>query len=198
MELLNRRRRTRRRELFGLVCCMGVLAACIGTSPEQAAREALGPDTGRFEEGPNHRAGFACLACHGPDGSPEGSLSGPAGGVEIVLGGTVYGQAGDRYGAQDVEVVIRDDANHEISVHSNRAGNFYLTRGGGSTPQSRGHGEVSIPWPLEYPLSIRVRSGADEQSMRGLIWREGSCAVCHDQAPSATSNGRVFVRGAGS
>ncbi len=186
-----------KRALLGLLwACACSLAGCIGTSPEQAARDALGPDTGRFETGPEHRAGFPCLACHGPDDSLEGSVIGPPGNLEFELAGTVYREPSDRYGAQNVTVAIEDAAGHQITARTNAGGNFYVTRGGsGSAAQSHGRGHVSIPWALEYPLSVRVQSGADEQAMRGLIWREGSCGSCHGDEASAASNGHVFVSG---
>jgi len=194
MELL---RRALQRSAWACACAWAcALTGCLGTSPEQAARDALGPDTGRFGTGPEHRAGFPCLDCHGPDGSLEGRVIGPPGGLEFTLAGTVYAAASDRYGAQNVTVSIEDASGQKITARTNAGGNFYLTRGGGgSQAQSQGRGHVSVPWALDYPLSVSVQAGGEKQTMRGLIWREGSCAACHRDDASATSNGRIFVQG---
>jgi hypothetical protein len=166
---------------FAIACA---LAGCIGTSPEQAQADALGPDTGRYEEGPLHRAGFPCTRCHGEQWWQESPT--------FELAGTVYGRSGDREGVDGAEVVVEDAAGHELRARTNRAGNFFFERGG-SQPVQRGEGRFEVPFALEFPLRVRVLMDGQEQVMHGAIWRERSCAACHAGAPGADSNGPVFA-----
>jgi hypothetical protein len=68
-------------------------------------------------------------------------------------------------------------------------------------PCTRCHGEA---WWQEDPVfelagTVYRQSGdtrgldGEEQAMRGLVWRERSCAACHSGDPGRESNGRVFT-----
>lgn len=157
---------------------------CIGLDPGQAEADALGPDPGGYESGPLHRAGFPCTRCHGDAWWQEDPV--------FELAGTVYRTSDDRRGLSGAEVIVEDAAGRELVARTNRTGNFFFVREG-SAPSQRGEGRFQIPFALEYPLRVRVRAGESEQAMRGLIWREQSCAACHSGEPGADSNGRVFV-----
>jgi len=154
---------------IALACALSAaLSACIGTSPEQAEADALGPDPSGFDNGPLHRAGFPCTRCHG-DAWWQDS---PA----FRLAGTIYNKSTDNHGLNNAEVIVRDAAGRELIAHTNQSGNFYFV-------------EESIT----FPLRVSVRSGDHEQTMRSLIWRERSCATCHRGEPDEDSNGQVFV-----
>jgi hypothetical protein len=168
-----------------VLALLAALAGCIGTSPEQDEADALGPDPGRHDEGPLHRAGFPCTRCHGEQWWQTSPV--------FELAGTVYAGAGDREGVGGAEVVIEDAQGRELRALTNRAGNFFLVRDG-SRPEQQGDGRFDVPYALAYPLRVRVRLDGQEQTMRGAIWRERSCAACHGGEPDADSNGPVFVR----
>lgn len=157
---------------------------CIGVTAEQAAADALGPDTGRFEEGPLHRAGFPCTHCHGDEWWQDGPT--------FELAGTVYRTRTDSEGVENAQVVIVDAAGHEFNARTNRAGNFFVVREG-SEPTQRSEGRFEIPYELSYPLRVSVLAGGLFQSMRSPIWRETSCGTCHSGEPGEASNGHIFT-----
>jgi hypothetical protein len=165
----------------GAVLLVLALGGCIGTSPEDKARQDLGPDPGGYRNGPEHRAGFACTVCHGDSATPG-----------FVAAGTVYADQTGSAGLSNAAVTLRDADGHEVTATSNRVGNFFFVLGG-QVRGGNGNGGNLLTAPLKYPLSVRVSSGGQEQRMRGLIWREQSCSACHRGEPSATTNGPVFA-----
>lgn len=166
--------------------CALALGACLGVSPEQQAELDLGPEQPGVERGPRHRPGQPCLTCHGEEHTPGNLL--------MAVAGTIYRRADDERGLRDARVEMEDADGRTFTARTNRAGNFYVrVQSGLSEPRQRGDGELQIPWQPRFPLRVSVRSGELEQSMQGLIWREGSCSACHAGPPSASSNGRVFL-----
>ncbi|MDH5673194.1 MAG: hypothetical protein OEZ06_13645 [Myxococcales bacterium] len=171
------------------LCCAALgllLAGCIGQSPEQRAEADLGPEQPGVGTGPNHRPGQPCLTCHGPEHTP---------GEEVfVLAGTVYRRASDTRGLEGAEVEFEDAEGRSFTARTNRAGNFFVrVEQGRAEPRQRNNGELQLPWPPRFPLRVRVHGDGTQQTMRGLIWREGSCAVCHGGQPGAASNGRIYL-----
>lgn len=170
------------RALAGLAALL-LAAGCIGTTPEEELENAQGDDSA--EEGPTHRPGQRCLACHGADHTPGGEV--------FVLAGTVYRRAGDAEGLAGAEVEVTDDRGDLFTVESNRVGNFMVSVGEVDEDR-RGEGWIGLSRAPEFPLQVKVRYAGTEQSMRNVIHREGSCAACHDRAgKGAASNGKVFV-----
>lgn len=163
---------------------VALLHGCIGTTADEAEADALGPDTSGYEPGPLHRAGFPCTRCHGEQWWQESPT--------FELAGTIYRRSGDSRGVEGAVVTVQDAAGHELRARTNRSGNFFLERGGSQVVQE-GDGRLQIPFALAYPLRVRVELDGQEQTMRGAIWREQSCAECHSGAPGAQSNGPVFV-----
>lgn len=166
-----------------------VSAGCIGTSPEEARRDSLGPETG-VEPGPLHRPGQPCLACHGEDYSPGDAV--------FAVAGTVYLRASDPVGLEGAVVTLVDDAGRELSVTTNRAGNFMVQVGGDGEDEDedgeeREEGRVHAPFDLRFPLRASVAYREHEQVMRSVIHRDGSCGSCHTAEPGAASVGRVWV-----
>ncbi len=162
------------------VAAFAVLAAgCIGRSPEQEERAALGP----YEDGDEfHRPGQPCLTCHREGYSP--------GGARFLIAGTVYLRPNDASGIRDIEVVILDGLDREIVATTNQVGTFFVQRGG--ERRSGGVGVAFDPAP-PYRVSVR-RPGGTEQVMQSLVWRDGSCAGCHSlDGPNETSAGRVYL-----
>jgi hypothetical protein len=175
---------TRIATLSMAVWASGLGAGCIGVSPEQAEADALGPDTGRFEEGPLHRAGFPCTRCHGDAWWQEDPV--------YELAGTIYRRRTDREGIENAQVLIADAAGHQINARTNRAGNFFLVREG-SEPRQAEDGRFEIPFALSFPLRVSVVADGLLQEMRNPIWRERSCATCHRGEPNETNNGPIFT-----
>jgi hypothetical protein len=157
------------------------LAGCIGTSPENKARDDLGPDPGPYRNGPNHRAGFACTVCHGVSATPG-----------FPAAGTIYADPAGTMGVSGATITVRDATGLEVSATSNQVGNFFFVLGQG-TRRGGGQGQSLLTKAFVYPLSVRVSANGQEQKMRGLIWREQSCAACHHGQASADSNGVVFA-----
>jgi hypothetical protein len=174
------------RELALIASCAWI-AGCIGTSPEQAEADALGSDPSGQPNGPLHRAGFPCTRCHGDAWWQEDP--------PFALAGTIYGTSDDTRGLRDVEVIVRDAAGQELIARTNQSGNFFFIEEEGSAPAPRSDGSFQIPSDLAFPLRVSVRDGEHEQTMRGLIWRERSCAACHRrEGTDEASNGPIFVR----
>jgi hypothetical protein len=159
-------------------------AGCIGTTPEEELADQQGGDPAG-EDGPTHRPGQRCLACHGPDYAPGEAV--------FVVAGTVYRRAGDPAGLAGAEVELTDDEGRVVTVTTNSAGNFMLSVG--EVDQDRqGEGWVGLSRGLLFPLRVLVRHGGQERAMRNVIHREGACAACHDRSgKGAASNGEVFV-----
>ena len=164
------------------VLALALLVGCIGTTPQEELAAAQGDDPNP-PEGPTHRPGQLCLACHGEDYDPGGQV--------FVLAGTVYRRAGDPLGLAGAEVEVTDDRGEVIHITTNRAGNFMVSVGGGGRP---GTGWLGVARAPEFPLQVTVRAGDAEQTMRNVVHREGACAACHDRAgKGAASNGAVYV-----
>jgi len=160
-----------------------LVAGCIGTTPEEELADQQGGD--RYEDGPIHRPGQRCLACHGEDYTPGGQV--------FVVAGTVYRRADDADGLAGAEVEVTDDRGEVFSVQSNQTGNFMMSVGEVDADR-RGQGWIGLARAPAFPLRVVVRYAGMEQSMRNVIHREGACAACHDRAgKGAASNGKVFV-----
>lgn len=168
---------------------LALTSGCLGVSPEQARAREIGRGEDDDDGDPEHNPGLPCLACHGRDYSPGDDV--------FALAGTVFLRASDRddEGIGEVTVHVRDARGRDFAAVSNRAGNFMFSvdEGEDARVRMRDDGETELGFWPEYPLEVWIESGGTEQRMRGLIRREGSCATCHDGAPSATSVGRVWL-----
>ena len=169
-----------------LMSCL-ILLACLATSPESAAEQALGGEARGVRPGPLHRPGQPCLVCHGEDHSP--------GGLIYEIAGTVYDSATDSRGLGNAEVVLTDASGNELVMRSNGAGNFFISVDNNvSAPRGGFAGQLVVPRGLKFPLRATVRRGDVEQKMQGLIWRKSSCADCHRREVDETSNGPIYLQ----
>lgn len=169
------------------IALAAVLGGCIGTSPEEAERNALG-DYGDGNE--EHRPGQPCLVCHRDGYSP--------GHAEFVLAGTVYLHASDALasdrGVEGVAIDITDAAGLSFTALTNRVGTFMVQAGGVSEPQQGGRGRFRIPRAPEFPITAVVRYRGVEKPMQTVSWREGSCAGCHQlDGAGAESVGPIYI-----
>jgi len=176
----------RTRAIAFVVVVTFAIGGCIGTSPEQQEADALGPDYGRYESGPYHRAGFPCLKCHGDLWWQRGPV--------MELAGTIYQRSSGDAASRDAAIEITDASGHAFTASTNSAGNFFVVVAG-KQPQQYSDGSVEIPWHLDFPLSVRLRGRTrdEDQPMRSHIWKERNCATCHSGNPGVDGNGRIFV-----
>lgn len=131
--------------------------------------DSLGPETAGVEQGPQHRPGQPCVLCHGGGGPGEPNFS---------IAGTVYRQIDDERPLQGVQVDLVDSHGRTRRTFTNCAGNFYLTES---------------DWDPRFPVWVTLRHGDIVNEMETPIFRDGSCAACHEGDPSPTSVGRVFL-----
>lgn len=141
-------------------------SGCIGTTPDDRTREALGPDM--RHPGPEHRAGQPCLLCHSERGGDSPYFS---------VAGTVYDLDGVT-GREGIQVILVDATGNERTEWTNSVGNFMVW---------------ADDWSPAFPLSADVTDGDNRIGMRSPISIDGSCSACHTGALSATSVGRVVV-----
>jgi hypothetical protein len=161
-------------DLLTRALALAALAGCLGTTPEEAERQALPDDD---DGDPEHRPGQPCLLCH-----------------DFAIAGTVYFRASDRVGIEGAEVDVTDDAGNRFVALTNRAGNFIVSvEGDGPEPRQRDRGQLEIPFEPVFPIEIAVRARGEEAIMESLAWREGSCAGCHRPDVAADSPGPVYV-----
>lgn len=141
-----------------------VLAAACTDPVNDAAIEALGPETSAMDE--NHRPGQPCVLCHREDG--------PASSSPFSVAGTVYETRGSDAGAARVDVHLVSGGGSEFWAVTNGAGNFYVRK---------------TQWDPVFPLARieigRVVDGGSKK-MRTFVGREPSCAGCHFK-PNASS-----------
>ncbi len=133
----------------------------------ERAIDELGEEAPGVAEGPLHRPGQPCLACH--DGREATPLS---------VAGTIYKLADSTVPAAFALVYLIDASGATYAAATNCAGNFFI-RPGDYTPV--------------YPMWIKVEMGDWLQEMESPVNGEGSCAACHASSPGPSSAGRVFV-----
>jgi hypothetical protein len=143
---------------------------CVDTVHEDNV-QALGSEQPGVPPGPLHRPGQPCITCHGG--------SGPAS-LQLSIGGTVYAVQGGNTPIAGVQVQIEDISGVFWNGTTNSAGNFYATL---------------AQFAPHYPTTAQITSadGSLTQAMSTLINRDGSCADCHSNPRSPTSQGPVYL-----
>jgi mono/diheme cytochrome c family protein len=152
--------------LFTILATL-LLSACPDPVREELEDE-QGPEAAGVPEGPLHRAGQRCLACH-----REGGRS-PA----FSVAGTVFLREGETAAAPGVDIAIRDARGDERTFQSNAVGNFYVPK---------------TSWSPTFPLRVELRVEGRAIAMRTEILREGACNACHRGAGDARLMPGVFV-----
>lgn len=148
-----------------LVLAAAAIAAACNTDPVHTnAVNALGPEIAGVPKGEFHRAGQACVTCHGDEGPAK---------EQFTIAGTVFfgpANTGSPVGVGNVTVTLQDDSGSVYATTTNCVGNFFVQ------PND---------WPghPEFPVLVTV-SGTPETtylvtSMQSHIGRAGSCAECH-------------------
>jgi hypothetical protein len=155
--------------LLVLLFALG-LASCPDPVREDLEAD-QGPEQPGVPEGPLHRAGQRCLACH-RDGGPSPPFS---------VAGTIFRREGAREAAPAIEVVVRDARGEQQTFVTNEVGNFWA---------------LQTSWSPVFPLRAELHVNGRTIAMRTEIPREGSCNACH-RAPSDTHHmPGVFVEAA--
>lgn len=131
--------------------------------------DALGDEVAGVREGPLHRPGQPCFACHG------GSGPGP----DFAIAGTVYAVKNQPAALPGVIVTVTDATGTARSMESNAAGNFYIT---------------ANQWSPAYPLYVQMKYGAESKDMNTRIGRIGGCNTCHRGTGDATQMPAVYMR----
>jgi hypothetical protein len=92
----------------------------------------------------------------------------------------VYAASGEATPAIGAVVLIQDVTGGSIAADTNAVGNFFV---------------LLRDFDPTYPISPQVSSsdGGIVQKMMTYVARNGSCAACHSNPPSATSAGPVVL-----
>jgi len=154
-----------------LVALVPPMAACSLDPVHDNLVSQLGPEAPNIPKGEFHRAGQACVVCHGDEG--------PASEKFAIAGTVFYGPGtsstvnGQLMGAGSVSVYIEDGNGQTLpAVATNCVGNFWIRASDypGGAPQ----------YPVLITISGPMKNGAvTGRSMVSQIGREPSCGLCH-------------------
>lgn len=142
---------------LGMVAAVLIATAsssCVDPTHASGVDE-LGPEAPGVPEGPLHRPGQPCLACHDGRGPGESELS---------IGGTIYAARTESAPLAGAQVTIQDATGARRVVTTNEAGNFYIEK---------------KSWAPAYPLFVRIDFGDEKKVMQTRIGQNGGCAFCH-------------------
>ena len=159
--------------LARLVVCLAAFAAGCGDPVRSGAISALGGETPGVPKGPLHRPGQPCTVCHGGEGPAS---------TQFSVAGTVFEFPTEPTPLVDGVVELEDSTGKIFYTGTNCAGNFFV-----------GIDDFLPNWPL----FVKVIFANDETPMSSPIYREGSCAACHKNPPSASTLGQVYFSGPG-
>jgi hypothetical protein len=150
------------------VVLIAVGVACL--DPVQSRNEErLGPEAPGVRDGPLHRPGQQCTACHNANGS----------GPEFVAGGTIYERRGSTAPIAGVTVSLKDRNGVSFATATNEVGNFYIS------PKQ---------YSPTYPLDVELQLGGFIKRMETQIGRDGGCALCHAGNGDASHAPAVFLK----
>jgi hypothetical protein len=166
-----------------------LLVACGDPVPEEKIAD-LGPEAPGVPVSALHRPGQPCVLCH------AGKWPGDAE-PTLALGGTVYVYnpnfrcdndetvAAASVPAANVEVHVQDAAGRRITMLTNAAGNFML---------KSSEGEPTYPFwtKIRYKDPSGVMPPVDV-AMNTHVFRDGSCATCHQNTLGAESAGPIHL-----
>jgi hypothetical protein len=154
-----------RTSLTGLL--IAALMSC-GDPAVDPSIEALGAEAPGVRPGPLHRPGQPCVLCHSEAGNAP----------PFALAGTVYIDAHSLTPIDDVIVTLVDSFGQRFSTTTNCAGSFIVR------PQE---------YSLVAPTWVSMRRDDVLREMETPIYRDGSCAGCHDDPLGPASAGHVFL-----
>jgi hypothetical protein len=158
-----------------LVCLVALLAACNPDPVHSHLVDSLGGEAPGVPEGPLHRAGQPCGACHGELGPADTVFS---------LAGTVYQDATE--GSKplpDAKVHFEDSNGKTYETGVNCAGNFFV---------------MDADYHPAFPVWVKIMYGSFQgmpvtQPMESPIYREASCAMCHVDTGNNKTVAHVYL-----
>jgi len=158
---------------FGLVTVLVLFASgCFNPVDDDLVAE-QGPEVDGVGEGPLHRYGQKCFACHGGSGIAP----------EMAFAGTVFAVPNEDIPVAGATITITDANGDSRSTPSNCAGNFYVLK------------EAWDPvYPLRAEIECTLPNGETRRSLMGTrINRDGGCASCHERGEATfESPGQVY------
>jgi mono/diheme cytochrome c family protein len=159
-----------------LALVFAAIASCTTDPVQERAEDALGDEDPRVGARPEHRAGQPCTVCHQPHGSASNAFA--------LAGTIVYGPT-KQVGLAGARVEVLDSrpgVTKPRVAYTNCAGNFFFR---------------AEDTDLQYPLIVRVvPPGGSTIPMRSAVYREKSCANCHQRTASPRSPGPIVVASA--
>lgn len=143
--------------MFGVLAltAAAVSASCTDPVLDQIVED-QGNETKGIPQGPLHRAGQRCVACH-----QEG---GEASEHPFTIAGTVFAQPKRQVGVEGAEVRMTDADGTKHITKTNCVGNFFVK---------------PSEWVPKFPILVEVAKGGVRRSMRSTIGRASDCAECH-------------------
>jgi hypothetical protein len=156
-------------------CLLALLALSACSDPVRSHLiDSLGGEAAGVPEGPDHRPGQPCVACHGGDGPADAVFS---------FGGTVYQDQIGAVPAPDVIVRITDDKGKVHDTGTNCVGNFFVRET-----------DFKPNFPVGVKLVFGVKDGQPlSVHMGSPIYREGSCEACHFDPAGTDTYGHVYL-----
>jgi len=152
-----------------VACAIGVLASAACDPVNADVVSSLPPSNVR--NGPLHRPGQPCLACH------DGVIGDPS---AFSVAGTIFTTPSETVGVNGASVWMTDSNGTTHQAKTNAAGNFYVS---------------PSQWTPVYPIvAVKVTSIGDASAvMRSEIGRDGACGSCHTDPPGADSPGHIAM-----
>jgi hypothetical protein len=150
-----------------LLMVIASMMAC-GDPVRDREIEALGPEAPGVPPGPLHRPGQPCVLCHSEAGVAE----------PFLFAGTVYIDAHSLTPIDDVRVDFIDSVGSAFSTVTNCAGSFIVRR---------------REYSAGGPIWVSMQRDEVLREMETPIYRDGSCAGCHDDPLGPASAGHVFL-----
>lgn len=163
----------RARHLFVLLV---LLVSGCGNRAVDERIAALGEEDPNVPIGEHHRAGQACVLCHGEYLRDEPIMT---------VAGTIYAFPTDKnpLPVENVTVTLTDAFGDQFKKTTNCSGNFFVTA-------AEWKPAFPLRAELEYPVPGSLES-TKRVVMSTRISRDGSCAGCHVGAPNQGSPGWV-------
>ena len=114
--------------------------------------------------------GQNCLSCHGSGGNAAHEAT-------FTIAGTVFAalDSDTSAGVEGVSILIVDAADKQLTLKSNRVGNFFTSE--------------SVQFPLK---SVKVAKEGKEHFMDTQV-STGACSSCHSQPASGGAPGRLYL-----
>jgi hypothetical protein len=139
----------------------------------------LGGEAPGVPEGPRHRPGQPCLVCHSGEGPGES---------EFAFAGTIYQADDSKVPLENAIVRLIDSKGTKHEVATNCVGNFFV---------------MKTDFAPAFPVWVKIIYGhigptPVERPMGSPIYRDGSCASCHQDPPGVQSVGHIGFAPAGS